>query len=340
LHPSVNTRALKLVEKLVSEADELKVQVERLPNGATLIDSGVKAKGSILAGLLVTRISAGDLLEISVTNMKYEDRVLPTLQIYSDFPVIACIGSQYGDWEIRVGEFYAIGSGPARALALNRKTPTSVAAKKKVYEKKGYTISSPREVYERIKYSDSSEEAVIILESQQLPKTDVLSYIADECGIKPANLYAIVTPTTSLVGAIQIVGRVVEVGIHKLGLLGFELTRILYGSGFAPLPPVHPNLAKAMGRVNDVIRYAGATFYGVDLDIDTQLEKIVVHVPSSASENYEKLFEEIFAESPDFHGVDLGVFSPATVTVNNVKTGSVFHSGKFNLQMLKKLFAN
>jgi len=339
LPPSVNKRALKLVEKLVSEADELKVKIQQLSNGATLIDSGVKAKGSIRAGLLVTRISAGDLLEISLATMNYDNIALPTLQISSDYPVIACIGSQYGDWEIKMGEFYAIGSGPARALALNRKTPTSVAAKKKVYEKQGYTISSPREVYERIKYNDSSEEAVILLESKQLPNTEVLTYIAEECEIKPANLYAIVTPTTSLVGAIQIVGRVVEVGIHKLGLLGFDFTRILYGTGFAPLPPVHPNLARAIGRVNDAIRYAGATYYGVDLENDSKLEEFVARVPASASRDYDKLFEEIFAKSPDFHGVDLGVFSPASITINNVKTGSVFHSGKFNLTMLNKLLS-
>ncbi len=94
-----------------------------------------------------------------------------------------------------------------------------------------------------------------------------------------------------------------------------------------------------MGRVNDAIRYAGATFYDVSQDSDLELEKVVAKVPASASRDYEKLFEEIFHQSPDFHGVDLGIFSPATITVNNVKTGRIFQAGGINIQMLKKALA-
>jgi len=81
-----------------------------------------------------------------------------------------------------------MGSGPARALALK-----------------------PKETYEALDYEDDAEFAIITLESDRLPDEKVIDYIARECDVESEDVYALVAPTSSIVGSIQISARVVEV---------------------------------------------------------------------------------------------------------------------------------
>ena len=39
----------------------------------------------------------------------------PVVQVSSDNPVLACMASQYAGWQVSVGKFFAMGSGPMRA---------------------------------------------------------------------------------------------------------------------------------------------------------------------------------------------------------------------------------
>jgi methenyltetrahydromethanopterin cyclohydrolase len=337
---NMNESALKVVKEMASRAENLGVKVYKASCGATVIDGGVKARGSVMAGLYVTRICMGDLAEVSITSMDYAGLTLPVIHVSTDYPSIATCGSQLADWEIKVGKYYAMASGPARALALERSLPRGVALKKELYEKSGYCILSPRQVYEKINYSELAEVAVIVLEASSLPPDDVLTYIAKECSVKPNDVYAIVTPTSSITGSVQIAGRIVEVGIHKLALLGFDLTKIIFGSGHSPIASIHPEPAKAMGRVNDAIRYAGATFYMVDYEDEEGLRKMVEQAPSSNSKDYHKPFAKIFKEAKyDFYSIDLGAFAPAVITVNNVRKGTVLTVGKIDPSMLRRALA-
>lgn len=335
----MNEKALRVVEEMADRAGDIGVKVYNAPCGATVIDCGVEARGSVEAGIYVARVSMGDLAEVSMTSLDYADLILPTINVSTDYPSIATMGSQLADWEIRVGRYNAIASGPARALALNRPLPRGVALKKELYERSGYCISSPRQVYEKIDYSEDADVAVIVIEASRLPPDEVLTHIARECGVEPDDVYAIVTPTSSITGSVQIASRIVEVGIHKLGLLGLDLTRILFGSGRSPLAPIHPDPVKAMGRVNDVIRYAGATFYMVDYDDEEELRRVVERVPSHSSRDYHKPFAKIFEEAGDFYSVDLGIFAPAIITVNNIGRGNILTAGNIDPSMLREALA-
>jgi methenyltetrahydromethanopterin cyclohydrolase len=149
----------------------------------------------------------------------------------------------------------------------------------------------------------------------------------------------ILTPTTSITGATQVAGRIVETGIHKLRKLGLNPKTIVYACGCAPIPPIHPKFTRAMARTNDAILYGGATYFIVEHDNEEALEKIVENAPSKASKSYGKPFIEIFKEANyDFYKIDPNLFAPASITINNAKTGSIFQNGEINVKALKESF--
>jgi methenyltetrahydromethanopterin cyclohydrolase len=227
-HLKVNQEALRLVEKLLAEPDKYNVNIVTTKEGSIIVDAGVEAKGGYLAGKVVTEICLGGYGTVGFYSRPYGDLMLPSIQVYTDHPVVATLGSQYAGWRIKIGDYRAIGSGPARALSLK-----------------------PKELYSKIGYRDHSDRAVIVLEASELPNGQIGEYIADECGVRCDRLYIIVAPTTSLVGSIQVSGRIVETGLHKLVEMGYNPKNILSGLGVAPIAPVHPKFTKAMGRTND-----------------------------------------------------------------------------------------
>jgi len=330
---SLNQKALTIVEEMLSKPEELKIKTSKVACGATVIDCGVDTKGSLKAGLYVTRVTAGDMIQTSVTTISYGDFALPVVHISSDHPVLATIGGQLGDWEVRYENYFAVGSGPARALALDRNIPTAVGAKREKLREMGLVTYTPKEIYERIGYRDSNDKAVIVLESSETPPDRALELIAEACHIRPENLFALVVPTASIVGAVQIAGRIVEVGIHKLGLIGFDFTKISFGSGYAPIAPVHQDQAEAMGRTNDAIRYGGVTYYVTDFDDDEKLKEFVAMVPPSDNKSFTEIFK---TATRGFYDVDLQVFAPAVISITNSRTGKTFTAGCVKPEFLRK----
>ncbi|MFQ6065272.1 MAG: methenyltetrahydromethanopterin cyclohydrolase, partial [Candidatus Bathyarchaeia archaeon] len=214
---SVNRASQRLVEKLCAEAEETGVAVKRNELGATLIDAGIEARGGFLAGRIITEICLGGYGRAEIFYKRYNGLELPSISVYTDHPAIATLGSQFAGWQIRVGKYFAMGSGPARALA-----------------------RKPQELYEKIEYKEEADLAVLVLETNTHPPNDVITYVSDQCKVSPKNLFLILVPTTTLTGSTQISGRVVETGIHKLERLGFDPKLITYACGYAPIAPVHP----------------------------------------------------------------------------------------------------
>lgn len=232
----------------------------------------------------------------------------------TDQPAISTLATQFAGWDIKIGEYFGMGSGPARAIALK-----------------------PKEIYTEIDYKDRADHAIVVLESDKLPSDDAIAYIASECGVKPSKVYAVVTPTNSLAGSVQVSGRVVEIGVYKLRRLGLDPKKILCAFGSAPIPPIHPKSARAMGRTNDALYYGGETYYSVSFEDDDKLKEIVSKAPSSTAREYGKPFYEIFKGAGfDFYKIDPNLFAPAVVSVNNIKTGQTFRSGQVNATVLKE----
>lgn len=311
---SVNRLAWKLVEKLLDNPELYGVEVEKTALGATMVDAGVKARGGFQAGKLVTEICMGGCGKARITWEKYGDLELPSIFVHTDHPIIATLGSQYAGWQIKEGDYFAIGSGPARALALK-----------------------PRDIYDQIGYKDEFDKAVVVLETDKAPPTKLVERLAEDCHLSPENLMIILTPTSSVAGAVQVSGRIVETGIHKLRKLGFDPNVIVYAWGCAPVPPIHPKFAQAMARTNDAILYGGTAYYAVEYDDDEALQKVVEKAPSKASKDYGKPFIETFKRVDyDFYKIDPNLFAPAVIVMNNLKTGRVFKAGEINHETLAK----
>jgi len=315
---SVNGRAAVLVERLVADADELKVGVTRGPLGELLVDAGARHLGSIAAGLRIAEICMGGLgsveLELSAITPSWPWALISR----SSNPVIACLASQYAGWRLsQEGDekFFALGSGPARALG--RREP----------------------LFEKLDYVDRAAQATLVLESEQPPPSAIVSKVARDCGVEPANLTFIYAPTQSLAGGVQIVARSLEVALHKAYELGFPLDRIADGVGAAPLAPPHPDLVTAMGRTNDAIIYAGQVQLFVTGSAGDARD-LAQKLPSEASRDYGRPFAEIFKHvKGDFYAIDPMLFSPAAVIVTAIETGETFRAGRVNLGLLDASFA-
>lgn len=311
---SVNRSAHRLVKKLYDRAEEYGVIVKETKLGATLIDAGIKAKGGFLAGKIITEICLGGYGKAKIFYNRYGDLELPSVFVFTDHPVIATLGSQFAGWQIKSGDYFALGSGPARALA-----------------------TKPKELYEKIGYEDEADVAVLVLETSKEPPEDVTALVAKECKVTQNSLYLILVPTTSIAGSTQVSGRIVETGLHKLMDLGFDPKLITHGWGYAPIAPTHPKFAEAMGRTNDTILYGGVACYATSYEEDGRLRELVTKAPSQASKSYGRPFFEIFKEAGyDFYKIDPGLFAPAVMVVSNVKTGNTFRAGKINLDVLRR----
>ncbi|MEM3463249.1 MAG: methenyltetrahydromethanopterin cyclohydrolase [Candidatus Bathyarchaeia archaeon] len=312
---SVNRLAWKLLEKLCENPEYYGVKVENR-NGAIVVDAGINARGGFQAGKIITEICMGGCGKARISCSRYGELELPTIFVYTDHPAIATLGSQFAGWNIKNGDYSAIGSGPARAI-----------------------VQKPKEIYERLGYKDECEKAIVVLETDKYPPETLIERLARDCKVEKKNLAIILTPTASVAGATQVAGRIVETGIHKLEKLDLDPKMILHAWGYAPIPPTHPKFIKAMARTNDAILYGGVTYYVVDCENEEALAKTVEKAPSKASEDYGRPFLEIFkAAGYDFYRIDPNIFAPAVVIVNNLRTGNTFKAGDINLNALKESF--
>ncbi len=311
---SVNDIAYDFAGDMMDYPENYKVEVQTLGNDSTVIDCGVKAKGGYEAGLVFTQISMGGLAAASLTHKKLKHEIFyPFIEVYTDYPTLACLAAQKAGWRINQEGFFAMGSGPARALALK-----------------------PKHTYEVIEYEDESDLAVICLEASSLPNEKVMDYIASECGVEAANVIALVAPTNSLVGSVQIAGRVVEMAVYKLNEMGFDTRHILSAFGSAPVPPIKKDSAVAMGTTNDASIYHGSVTLTVD---GGNIKDLVAKVPSSTSKDYGRPFYTVFKEAKfDFYKLDPSIFAPAEVIVNDVSTGDTYIAGKINADVLMESF--
>jgi methenyltetrahydromethanopterin cyclohydrolase len=301
---------------LCEKPESYGVEIEKTSSGIVIIDAGITARGGFQAGKIITEICMGGCGKVEITYRRYGELELPSIFVYSDHPVIATLGSQYAGWQIKEGDYFAIGSGPGRALALK-----------------------PKDIYEKIGYKDDFDKAVVVLETDKHPPEKLLERLLQDCCVKPEDLAVILTPTASVAGATQVSGRIVETGIHKLGKVGLDPNVIVYAWGIAPISPIHPKFVKAMARTNDAILYGGTAYYALEYENEEELEKIVEKAPSKASKSYGKPFIEIFKEANyDFYKIDPNLFAPAIIIVNNLKTGNTFQKGEINPDALAESF--
>jgi methenyltetrahydromethanopterin cyclohydrolase len=316
---SVNQRAAAIVVQMINECEALDINVKRLKNGATVLDCGVEVSGSLEAGRLFSCACLGGLAQVGFSRKSYHLRDssevssfwLPAVAVSISSPHIACMASQYAGWAVKTDRYFAMGSGPARAMF------------------------AEEEIFNKLEYKDRFDTAVLMLEGRRLPDEDLAAYVADKCGVKPDHLCLLVAPTASLVGSIQIAARSAETGMHKLAELGFDVRKVKAASGVCPMAPVAADDLRAIGRTNDAILYGSEVYFAVQAE-DEELSALIDKVPSAASKDYGTPFYELFQRyNGDFYQIDRLLFSPARVAINNLNSGRTFHSGRINPSLIK-----
>jgi methenyltetrahydromethanopterin cyclohydrolase len=314
----LNDRAYRLVEALRADAAALRVGVSRGEAGEWLIDAGASQQGGIAAGLRLAAICLGGLGEVRLGT----DPTLPhwpwTLSVSTSNAVAACLASQYAGWSLAHGKgkgsFFALGSGPARALARKEK------------------------LFEELDIQEAANTAVLVLESGTPPPAPLVREIALACGVEASDLTILYAPTQSLAGGVQVVARVLEVALHKAHELHFPLSHIVDGLGAAPLPPPHPDFVVAMGRTNDAIIFGGRVHLFVT-GPSAEAKALAEAMPASRSRDYGRPFAETFrAAKGDFYAIDPMLFSPAEVAVTAIETGETFFAGAVDAALLDASF--
>lgn len=318
LWPSINALSGPLVQQLIDNARALQIGVSTHESGATVVDAGILHAGSAEAGRLIAEICMGGLGKVELSDKTAFKDWPSGIKVQSKSPVLACLGSQYAGWalsnESGYEKFFSLGSGPARAIAQRE------------------------ELFKELGYKDSAQNTVLVLETDKIPPMAIIEKITRDTGVQAKNLTLILTPTTSIAGVVQIVGRVLEVALHKAHTLHFPLANIISGNGEAVLPPVSKDFMTAMGRTNDAILFGGFVQLNVNCS-DDEARKLAQELPSSASKDYGKTFAEVFKSyNMDFYQIDPLLFSPAKVTINNLETGNSFVAGEFNSQLINKSF--
>jgi methenyltetrahydromethanopterin cyclohydrolase len=315
--PSVNARAMRIVDTLVADASALRCVVSTGAAGERVVDLGAATLGGLEAGRRLGEICMGGLGTVAITTASGHEKWPLGVVVHSTNPVLACLASQYGGWTMSddATGFFALGSGPARALARKE------------------------ELFKELGYADHHNRAALVIEGDKSPPANLVASVAADCGIAVSDLTVLFAPTGSLAGGVQVVSRVLEVALHKAHTLHFPLDHIVDGVGTAPLSPPIPDFIQAMGRTNDAIIYGGRVQLFVR-GTNEAAEKLAAELPSRGSSAYGKPFAEIFsAVNGDFYKIDPMLFSPAAVTVTNIETGRSFHGGGLAPDIVDKSFA-
>lgn len=312
---SINAACQPLVDNLVADAQALQLEISTLDNGVRIIDAGIKCNGGLEAGRLIGEICMGGLGTATLGTNSGFDNWPWSVNVHAKTPVLSCLGSQYAGWSLSHDKFFALGSGPGRALA------------------------GKEEVLKEFGYKDEAKTSCIVLEVDSFPPIEISEKVAKDCGIKPADLTFILTPTSSIAGVMQIAIRVLEVAMHKAHTLHFPMEKIIDGFGVTPVAPPGGDFMTSMGRTNDAILYGGLAHLFVK-STDEEAQDLAEKLPSNTSSDYGRPFGEVFKSYDyDFFKVDPMLFSPAKVIVTNANTGKSFTAGELNQQLLTTSFA-
>src|ERR687890_759148 len=306
---SVNQRAAELADRLAADADALRVAVTTLPGGTRVIDCGSAVPGGLEAGRRFAEITMGGLGSVAFTPVVVAGRSMPGLTVVTDHPALACLAAQYAGWQIKREGYFAMASGPGRALI------------------------RAEDLYDDLDVDERASADVLCLETRDAPPDELAVSVAERAGVAPGDLTLLFAPTASLAGGVQVAARIVETALHKLHEIGFDVRRVVSGYGTCPLPPVAKDDGPAIGRTNDAVLYGGQVELTVDRPGD-ELDAIVGRGPSSSSKDHGEPFGTVLeAADWDFYKIDPLLFSPAEVRLASVQSGRSFHAGGVELDV-------
>jgi len=314
---SINGRAAEIVKRMIADAEALGLVVSRLPSGATIVDAGVNAIGSLEAGRLFSEACMGGLAQASFCELDFGGLRLPGIQVAASHPPLSCVAAQSAGWPLQwengATTHRALGSGPARALW------------------------GVEKIFAELAYRDQAKVAVLMLEGESLPPENVAMDVAKRCGVSPRGVYLVVASVASLVGTVQVPARMVESALHKMLAVGFDVRTVVSGYGTCPLAPLVSDPLRGIGNANDAVLYGGRCWLTVRTKDDT-IAAILDQLPSSASSDYGTSFYDLYQRhNHDFYQMDPMLFSVAEVTINNLNSGRTFHAGQVSPDIVRRM---
>lgn len=316
---SLNQAAMEIISPILDDPQRYGARLSKSSGGATIVDMGLEAPGSWLGARLWVEAAHGGMAQLTYGRMQLKDMEVPTADVIIDSPMLSVIGCESGAWKLGEGEFVPVGSGPARAKARADRFS------------------------KRVEYHDPSPDVVLQLQMKQLPSNETLQFVAEACGIAQSHLVAMVAPSASLVGGVQVASRSFEQAIISLGRnTDFDISTIVYGYGRAPIPPVVADEVLAMGRINDALVYGGSSGLWVRHPNDDEVRRTAegMTFAARAGEDYGKSYAEIYdTYGRSLFNIPARLDSPAHVTLTNILTGSVFSAGKIDEDRLYRTFS-
>src|SRR5215218_2911692 len=235
---SLNDRARELADRLAADAEAARVEVTTLANGTRVIDCGANAAGGFEAGRRFAEICMAGLGTVAYAPLVVEGRWLPALTVTTDRPALACLAAQYAGWRLDHEGYFAMASGPGRALI------------------------RAEELYDDLDADEHATAAVLCLETREPPPAEVADFVAQRAGVPASALTLLTAPTASVAGGVQIAARVVETALHKLHELGFDVRCVLAGFGSCPLPPVAADDDDALRDLVERLPASASSDYG------------------------------------------------------------------------------
>jgi methenyltetrahydromethanopterin cyclohydrolase len=312
---SMNERAGALVDAMAADADALGIEVRTLGSGARVVDCGAQARGGMQAGLGFAAACMGGLGRLDPVPVTVGDLTWPGIGVAVDDPAAACLAAQYAGWKLEHDDFFAMASGPGRALA------------------------RAEDLFSELAWHEEAERALLCLETRQDPPAEIVEKVSQRCGVEASAVTFLIAPTASVCGSVQISARVVETALHKLHELGVDPARVRSGWGCCPIAPVAEKDPDAIGRTNDAVLYGGTVHLWLE-GPDGEVADLAQRLPSSASEAFGTPFGELLAAADwNFYDIDPMLFSPAAVTLTSTKSGRAHHGGGLAPDVLERSFA-
>jgi methenyltetrahydromethanopterin cyclohydrolase len=311
----MNERAATIVDALGDDAEALGIEVQALDSGARVIDCGAHARGGLQAGLGFARACMGGLGRIDPVPVQVGGRIWPGVSVAVDEPAAACLAAQYAGWKLEHEKFFAMASGPGRALA------------------------RAEDLFEELPWEERAARAILCLETGQAPPAEIVEEVAQRCDVDASALTFLIAATASVCGSVQISARVVETALHKLHELGVDPARVRHGWGCCPIAPVAADDPAAIGRTNDAVLYGGTVHLWID-GADEEVAELTRRLPSAASDAFGTPFGELLAAANwNFYDIDPMLFSPAAVTLTSSDSGRAHHGGALAADVLERSFA-
>src|SRR3954452_11711259 len=152
---SLNHRAHDLADRMAADGDALRTATGTLQGGTRVIDCGSAVPGGFEAGRRLAEITMAGLGSVAFGPVVVGARSLPGLTDVTDHPALACLGSQYAGWQIDRDGYFAMASGPGRALI------------------------RAEELYEDLEVREQASTAVLCLEARDEPPEELGGYVAE-----------------------------------------------------------------------------------------------------------------------------------------------------------------